>query len=1032
MTTQLLTPLQQFDLTLPRQGRRALFRASNKSNTFFDTNEELLAECQRLVDEPGVYMAVCSFGAEDKRTQANAQFCRSLYIDIDAGAEKYARAPTKAYPDAKDALAALVAFCKTIDLKPSLIISSGMGLHVYWVLDDDYPTAAVRPVMDKLKQACAVLDLRADPNVTADTARVLRPVGSLYSKDSDGTERRVTAIKITDAVHSLSDVALKMLPYAPQDATPKIDLPNINDDILTYPDNDHSLAKGLEHCGALKEIADAGGNVPEPFWRLMLGVAKACNVDGSEIAHKVSENDPRYDAANLDGYLDRWTTGPALCTSFAEHSSACKGCPHNGRIKSPIVLCRVDVVVPDEPAPEPEVEAPETVPEHIDEPIEERRPELFDIPQAGGVYFRPNQIKTVWQLHARIIEDLPDPADPSGKKTVKMWVDHIIANRLFWLESCTKTFTDNDGIQIELVVIASPNSKEQHRSHISASVLADNATFAKKMLACGVVFTADRRAVQLCREYLINEYQRVQNKMKFTVRSHYGFDWHDGQFLCAHGDIIIRPKSLERTIVNTRLDGPILGRLKVGCLPNSPQGVWPASVIETHVAPAARRYAEFIAQHYQGPEHAAHRFALALGLGSLYLIFTDANKFYEGAEIPPSGGVVSLVGESGRGKTALQRLISAAFGVGGNIIGGDESGATKLSRSAVASAFAFYPLVLDEVSQNDPERQASEVQMLANGTSRLRATKDGSLSQAGGNWNLITLMSTNTSQVSAMMGAKNASAMLARLIEIDFDGVPLDSPESVRAQVSAYEDAASVVFREGGAIGMLLGYLAVRQGKEWMSEKALSIMSKLETRYGLKSDARYYARMAAACFLTARMLRQTVGIELISEDELHQHFEAATARLSLSQKSIADTPDEILSRMLSDLSQRIVITKDSPTPGRRTTTPVLNINNLQTPLVGRQVNDERRVYLTVNAVNHWCTNNRVPLDKLMTNLRLNGRLAISKAGEAYVRRSLTCGVAGLPDLPRVRCYAFNISMGSEVFDTKPVEEDQPDEVIHYA
>jgi hypothetical protein len=65
------------------------------------------------------------------RSQQNAVALKSLFVDLDAKGED-----KNSYASVSDAAAALFAFITKMDLpKPSAIVTSGGGLHVYWTFD---------------------------------------------------------------------------------------------------------------------------------------------------------------------------------------------------------------------------------------------------------------------------------------------------------------------------------------------------------------------------------------------------------------------------------------------------------------------------------------------------------------------------------------------------------------------------------------------------------------------------------------------------------------------------------------------------------------------------------------------------------------------------------------------------------------------------------------------------------------------------------------------------------------------------------
>ena len=63
-----------------------------------------------------------------------------------------------------------------------MLINSGYGIHVYWVLTESISYAEWLPVAQGLKDMCIQHNLLADNGVTADAARVLRVPGTRNHK----------------------------------------------------------------------------------------------------------------------------------------------------------------------------------------------------------------------------------------------------------------------------------------------------------------------------------------------------------------------------------------------------------------------------------------------------------------------------------------------------------------------------------------------------------------------------------------------------------------------------------------------------------------------------------------------------------------------------------------------------------------------------------------------------------------------------------------------------------------------------------
>ena len=328
--------LDFYKAVLPEYGNYCLFILPEQRHVWVDSLDKLATASEKLAPRKGVYFATSSFAEPTSRKQTNVLGLRSLRLDIDAGPDKFAKhGEGKVYATQKDALAATVQFSKAVGLTPSFIVSSGQGLHIYYALTETVTPDAWEPVAKALALLCVQHKFLADPSVTEDTARVLRPIGSLHSEG-----RVVSLMKSTGVVYDLAALGVKLgASIAPKR---KYDL-SVNDEVLTtFQGPPSSALKIAQHCPALREIVDVAGAVPEPQWRAMLGLVKR-TVEERGIAHEWSVGSEDYDEGVVDAKFDAWTTGPTTCTEFAKHTNACGTCPHKGRIKSPIVLGRTPV-----------------------------------------------------------------------------------------------------------------------------------------------------------------------------------------------------------------------------------------------------------------------------------------------------------------------------------------------------------------------------------------------------------------------------------------------------------------------------------------------------------------------------------------------------------------------------------------------------------------------------------------------------------------------------------------------------------------
>ena len=119
------------------------------------------------------------------RNQRNVVSLKSLYLDIDFKGGEHG------YDTPGDAIKALAQFIKGIGLpRPSMIVKSGGGIHVYFCLSRVLTREEWQPFARALAEAGKHHGLKADYQVTIDSARLLRIAGTENNKQD--TPRPVT------------------------------------------------------------------------------------------------------------------------------------------------------------------------------------------------------------------------------------------------------------------------------------------------------------------------------------------------------------------------------------------------------------------------------------------------------------------------------------------------------------------------------------------------------------------------------------------------------------------------------------------------------------------------------------------------------------------------------------------------------------------------------------------------------------------------------------------------------------------------
>ena len=296
---------------------------------YFSTVDDL-AKAVTALDERGdnTYFAISSFTEKGNRKQTNVRATKVIAFDVDCGTDK-------PYPSWREGLLALGEFTKKYSMPKPMVVHSGNGLHVYWSLDVEATPDEWKPVAEAMKTAAISSGFEIDPAVPADSARVLRPVGTHNPKSGTVVKLLIDAPETTlDTLRSTLDgyvVATRPRPVSTlaQSLVITSDAPASNATVVAMK------------CQQIKWAVTNQSEVSEPMWYALMGVAAYCQ-DPEATAMSWSENHPTYDAANTIAKMNQWrasTTGPAMCVRFENaRSKGCDKCKYKDKIGTPARL----------------------------------------------------------------------------------------------------------------------------------------------------------------------------------------------------------------------------------------------------------------------------------------------------------------------------------------------------------------------------------------------------------------------------------------------------------------------------------------------------------------------------------------------------------------------------------------------------------------------------------------------------------------------------------------------------------------------
>ncbi len=316
-----------------------------------------------------IYFALASFkqswhknakGKSVLRVRDNVNELKALWFDIDFKG---------GLSDPTQVVAALREFSNSTGVPaPSILVHSGNGIHAYWPFTTAVPYERWQAMANKFKELASEHGLPADLVCTADACRVLRPPGTrnfkdenipkpvyfLYTggklNDPDELEKSLGGALPTSAVAGelgvLPEHVVAVINGRVHGASNDAEFTGT---VYAGQPVDSFFSTIAEQCGVAKGwLSSRGKDCSEPEWTAALQLLKHTS-DGQLFLHAISDGHIDYNAqATNEKFEQRLENdaGPTLCKTLSGYRpKICAACPHNGKIKTPLVL-GVESVVP--------------------------------------------------------------------------------------------------------------------------------------------------------------------------------------------------------------------------------------------------------------------------------------------------------------------------------------------------------------------------------------------------------------------------------------------------------------------------------------------------------------------------------------------------------------------------------------------------------------------------------------------------------------------------------------------------------------
>jgi len=790
-----------YEKALPSQGvycAAGIDREGKITNEFAETLGELFEIVEGLKEvNQNVFVALNTFNGYSRRAE-NAIYCRSFFIDLDAGDNP------KKYRTKEEALASLDDFISIVGLPPPVRVDSGGGVHAYWLFDQDIPTEEWKPYALKFKQLC--LDhIKIDPAVTADAARILRcPETFNYKKDEPVPTRLLDEdfgqYSFEDFKDFLGVVEpdtkslLDMFPKGLDEDTKKI--ARLDNYETTFQDIAESSLSG-EGCAQIKHILMNAATLEEPMWYAGLSIARHCT-DWESAIHLMSEDHPGYNYENTVKKANQAFGKPFSCEKFDElNPGGCEGCPLKGRITNPLAIGKRLVEAPTKEMSEEDTVRLSENPQEIPTFPPFLKP--YTRGRNGGVYFVP-----------------PPKVDEEG---VKRQEDPIClsVNDLFPVK---RMYSPADG---ECMLMRHLMQHDPMREFILPMSWVYAIDFFKKILSSNSVTFLPTHLVHL-QNYVIKWNQYLMSKHKAEImRMQMGWTENHDAFVIGAHEIIPTGETVKASA------SPLVRNISKLLNPVGEYDLWKES-----------------ANALNAPGYELHAFGMLCGFGSPLMYLT-----------PTAGVCVSFASaESGTGKTSA---MYSALSIWGDprelsVLDGNATDNAFVGRLLNLKNL---PLGIDEASNADPEAISRLAHRISQGKAKLRmqssvnAERDLEMTAS-----LIAIFTTNSPLYDKLQQLKaSPDGEVARIVEFD-----VKRPHSLTREVGM-KLFNPFRFNYGHAGPMFIKYV-YKIGVDEVKRKIEKWQYRFREDFGDDVSHRFYESLVAAAFAGGEIANEAGIISL--------------------------------------------------------------------------------------------------------------------------------------------------------------------------
>lgn len=898
------------------------------------------------------------FGYAVGRTKDNVLSVKALWQDMDVGKVKIdGTLKPDNYATKKDAVLAIKAMMDATGMPRPLLVDSGSGYHCYWPFEQAIPPDEWREIASLARVVMRHIGFKSDAARDTDEASILRPI--------DTTNKGTAVLLVRDQVpkshHYYRELLTRYVErhslVIPRSVATTVFENEFSGPAREFPPS--SLSRVVEHCNQIRIFRDTGSE-SEPLWRLNLGVAKHCT-DGEELAHEWSAKHPGYSEEETQGKLDRWMTGPATCDKFkAENEAGCTGCPHAGKVKSPVQLGYEEI--------------PATPVISIPAEDETDPPEQKPIPHwPQGFFADADGLKIM-------VKDKDDVLQPER-----------VASPLFYL---TERIKGDDGAfcyTVRMNVRGGPNG-EWREFELPAKLLADLRSMKMVLASREIVVHNDRFL-----GWYMNEYAATLRKQAEEINTFKQFGWNAERTAFLVGTSLVSAK----------------GRTEVRV---SDAVIRDPSVLPTGAVRGTKEeWSKGVETLYNREDGEPWQYTICTQFGAPLVPLLGFNGW--------NGIPLALSSEaSGYGKSTVALIGMNALCNATKTMIADTTARAIVGRASVMNHLPLLVDEITR-TLSDPKDLSDVVYSMSNGRPRVGMQSDGKERVPLPPYQLNSTFTSNKNLASLLAQVKNnPEAAQMRVFEIAMEDYPRMDSLMAHSTIHAEHHALSqylVNNVHGVWANDYFRYVVTHMAeiKDKLHRTAMAIVSKLG---GNSAKERFYA-YHMACTLVGAWIAKKIGAIYFDLTNLKEWTFQHIYRMRAVASEYGESTEDQFSHMLASIHGSIIITKHFDlldTKLNQIEVPMVPIRGeIQARLVLGSDKERGKLFVAVSAIDKWCAKQSVSASQFRRQLAASGVLRpVGDQGRGFDKKvSLGRGVPSAP-MGRCRCVEVVYSVAQGYLD----------------